>query len=54
MVAIEQLCLKINVVNSIVRTVRTVSLFGDAKVAEKQEDTVLALNVTLRDLKQND
>jgi hypothetical protein len=54
MVAIEQLCLKINVLNSIVLTVMMVILFGDAKVAEKQQDPILALNVTLRDLKQND
>ena len=54
MVAIEQLCLKINVLNSIALTVMTEILFGDAKVAEKQQDPILALNVTLRDLKQND
>ena len=54
MVAIEQLCLKINVLNSIALTVMTVILFGDVKVVEKQQDHIPALHVTSRDLKQND
>ena len=54
MVAIDQLCLKINVLNSIALTVMMVILFGDVKVAEKQQDLILVLNVALRDLKQND
>ena len=54
MVAIEQLCLKINVLNSIALTVMMVILFGDVKVAEKQQDHIPALHVTSRDLKQND
>ena len=54
MVAIDQLCLKINVLNSIALTVMMVILFGDVKVVEKQQETIPALHVTSRDLKQND
>jgi len=53
-VVIEQLCLMINVLNSIALTVMTVILFGDVKVVEKQQDHIPALHVTSRDLKQND
>ena len=44
---------KTNVLNSTVLTVMMVILFGDVKVAEKQQDLILAQNVAFRDLKEN-
>ena len=43
----------INVLNSIALNVG-LTLFGDVKVVEKQQETIPALHVTLRDHKQND